>query len=59
MNCFGQELSQLSFTNEELEKCRDWLKQLQSVDNLIVGLEVVGTFYQNYISDVLTSPARL
>lgn len=41
MDCFGQELSQLSFTNEELAKCRDWLKALSLADNLIVGLEDV------------------
>ncbi len=41
LNCLGQELSQLSFTNEELEKCRDWLKQLSLQEHIVVGLEDV------------------
>jgi hypothetical protein len=37
LNCLGQELSQLSFTNDELAHCRTWLNGLGAQDAIVVG----------------------
>lgn len=42
LDCLGQELSQLAFSNDELAQCSRWLKTLTSennLTNLVVGLE--------------------
>ena len=52
MNCLGQDISQLSFTNEELDTCRQWLQALSQKDNVIIGLEDVkgvGIHLTNYL----------
>ena len=41
LNCLGQELSQLSFTNDELAHCRTWLNGLGAQEAIVVGLEDV------------------
>src|SRR2546428_7751442 len=41
LNCLGQELSQLSFTNDELVHCRTWLNGLGAKPAIVVGLEDV------------------
>jgi len=41
LNCLGQELSQLSFTNDELAHCRTWLNGLGAKPAIVVGLEDV------------------
>src|SRR6266446_2698966 len=41
LNCLGQELSQLSFTNDELANCRTWLNGLGAQEAIVVGLEDV------------------
>ena len=41
LNCLGQELSQLSFTNDEFSHCRNWLKELGLQENIVIGLEDV------------------
>ena len=39
MDCLGQELSKLQFTNDELDQCSKWLQTLTPQEKLIVGLE--------------------
>lgn len=71
MNCLGQKISDLSFSNDELENCISWLSSLGSKDKVIVGLEdtngnglhVAGRlqkegFYLHYVPPILTDRAR-
>src|SRR5438105_2736774 len=41
LDCLGQEISQLSFTNDELAHCRTWLNGLGVQEAIVVGLEDV------------------
>lgn len=39
LSCFGEEIGKLQFSNDELQKCIDWLGSLGNQKNIIVGLE--------------------
>jgi len=39
LNCLGEELSRLVFSNDELDECVEWLSGLGSKESLLVGLE--------------------
>src|SRR5271165_2474596 len=41
MSCFGEELSKLEFSNDEAQKCINWLSALGKQKDIIVGLEDV------------------
>jgi transposase len=71
LSCFGQELSKLSFTNDEIQKCIEWLDSLGSKKNIIIGLEDVNGlgihltkklqsvgFHIRYVPAVYTERAR-
>lgn len=71
MDCLGQKISDLSFSNDQLEDCVSWLSSLGSKERVIVGLEdtngnglhVTGRlqkegFYLHYVPPILTDRAR-
>jgi transposase len=41
LGCFGEELGALAFSNDEIQKCIDWLGNLGKKEDIIVGLEDV------------------
>lgn len=71
MNCLGQQLSDLSFTNDELSKCVSWLTKLARKENIIIGLEDTNGngihlasklnqegFYLHFVPAILTDRSR-
>jgi transposase len=44
MDAWGNEQSRLDFSNINLDKCAEWLKELGSKDNIVVGLEDVNSY---------------
>lgn len=71
MDCLGQKISNLSFSNEELEHCVSWLSSLGVKERLIIGLEDTNGngfhltsrlqqegFYLHYVPPILTDRAR-
>ena len=52
LDCLGQQLSELSFTNEQLSECGYWLNNLGALEDVVIGLEDtkgVGIHLSNYL----------
>ena len=71
MDCLGQKISDLSFSNEELENCISWLSALGDRKRVVIGLEDTNGnglhltnklqkegFYLHYVPPILTDRAR-
>lgn len=71
MDAWGKERSRLDFSNLNLDRCTQWLEELGSKDNIIVGLEDVnsygihlteklrtGSYHIRYVPAILTERER-
>lgn len=71
LDCFGRELESLTFSNDELDRCVEWLSGLGAKKRILVGLEDINGhgfhtakrlkkegFFLVYVPPVLTERAR-